>query len=639
MTTRFIRSILLSSIFSLFLFETMASHTAGADITWECLGNNQYAVKVKLYRDCSGINAPGSVNVDITGCATSQINLPLQNQGGTEVSQLCTSMIDSSTCNNGILTGYKRYDYEGIVTLAPCPLWRFSYALNARTWTNNLATQTTMYIDAELNSQLDPCNSSPRFTAQEVPYVCVNQKSAVDYSVEEDECDSLYFSMMSARMAQASNNSYNAPYSPTNPIEAGFNLDPYTGRMTFIPNQVGKFIVVLKCEEFDRATQQLKGYVTKETTFVADICDNNLPSDSSGYITNFQTNGGQLIDLYEFTVCQGADVSFDFCIYDPDLADTVSLTSNVTTALPGATFNYTPGNPACGTITWTATQGTCPTKAFGIAADDNHCALTGLNNFAYFVTVLPTTYAGDDQTICKGDSALLEVFGGSQFNWTAITGDTINVGVNFSCDTCSSAWASPDSTTTYVITTDVVGFCANIDTITITVVDTPQTAVSITGPTTVTALSTETYSVPFEAGITFDWTVSSGTIVSGQGSNTVDVIWDTSGVTQICVTKTVGATNCTSGEFCMDINVVINGVDEYGASNHFTIYPNPTNGVFSVDGTWMTDDVIQVFDLFGREVPSSITHHTSSIELDIRSSSAGVYFVQVGEAVRKLVKQ
>ncbi|MBP9922745.1 MAG: hypothetical protein KBF92_02870, partial [Bacteroidia bacterium] len=42
-----------------------ASHTMGADLTYECLGGNTYKVTVSFYRDCIGIAAPANPLVTI----------------------------------------------------------------------------------------------------------------------------------------------------------------------------------------------------------------------------------------------------------------------------------------------------------------------------------------------------------------------------------------------------------------------------------------------------------------------------------------------------------------------------------------------------------------------------------------------
>src|SRR5688572_17142680 len=46
------------------LQEALASHAAGAQITWRYAGTpNTYIVTVKFYRDCAGITAPAQVTI------------------------------------------------------------------------------------------------------------------------------------------------------------------------------------------------------------------------------------------------------------------------------------------------------------------------------------------------------------------------------------------------------------------------------------------------------------------------------------------------------------------------------------------------------------------------------------------------
>jgi len=55
-----------------------------------------------------------------------------------------------------------------------------------------------------------------------------------------------------------------------------------------------------------------------------------------------------------------------------------------------------------------------------------------------------------------------------------------------------------------------------------------------------------TYTVPPVAGVTYFWTVSSnGTIVSGQGTNSITVQWNTAGPGTVQVTETYTSTGCT----------------------------------------------------------------------------------------------
>lgn len=72
------------------------------------------------------------------------------------------------------------------------------------------------------------------------------------------------------------------------------------------------------------------------------------------------------------------------------------------------------------------------------------------------------------------------------------------------------------------------------------------------------------------------------------------------------------------------------GIVEYSQSG-LIIYPNPTTGKFTVQGTVTT---IQVYDLFGRLLLRSIEP-----EIDMSRVPKGIYFVRVGEVVKKVILQ
>ena len=73
--------------------EAYASHAQSADITYQCLGGNQYQISVSFYRDCSGINAPGSVDVNLYSSSCNQdFNITLNQAAATgkEYSLVCS---------------------------------------------------------------------------------------------------------------------------------------------------------------------------------------------------------------------------------------------------------------------------------------------------------------------------------------------------------------------------------------------------------------------------------------------------------------------------------------------------------------------------------------------------------------------
>ena len=102
-------------IFGLLSNQANATHFAGADFNYTCVGPNTYLITFNLFRDCSGAGAPTSASVTFSSpCgADINVNLTLQNPPiGTEVSQLCAASIGNSTCNGGPLPGMQQYIYS-----------------------------------------------------------------------------------------------------------------------------------------------------------------------------------------------------------------------------------------------------------------------------------------------------------------------------------------------------------------------------------------------------------------------------------------------------------------------------------------------------------------------------------------------
>ena len=100
--------------------EAQASHAMGADLTYECIGPNQYLLTYSFYRDCDGITPSGSytLNYSSASCSrTGTISLTLLAGYPVEVSPLCQSQIINSTCNGGTQPGIQQWIYSGVVTL------------------------------------------------------------------------------------------------------------------------------------------------------------------------------------------------------------------------------------------------------------------------------------------------------------------------------------------------------------------------------------------------------------------------------------------------------------------------------------------------------------------------------------------
>ena len=496
---------LLTRIFLLLIivfagFNARATHIAGGDIQYQCLGNDSFLVTLNLFRYC-GINnaqAPQVGTIDfVSSCGQAfTVDLPLINPGGTEISQLCPTAINNSSCNGGTLPGMQHYIYQGIVTMAPpCNSWTMSWRDCCRNSTNNVNGQPWMYFSAQMNSGTDNCNDSPTFTSQPIPYVCQNQVVNYNFGVIEPNNDSLVYSLVSASTDAGVVVPYNTGggFSSAQPFGTNVNvsLNAATGQLTFTPNATGIFIVVIRVDEYDPITGAHLGYVLRDIQIVVQPCNNVVPVVAAPGMTNISGNVN-IVDSNSVELCVGDSVGFDIIYTDADIlspGDSITLFTNIMQVLGNtATVTITNGNPAIIHVDWIAQPGLGNFLSFNITAIDDACDVPGLLNTSFDITILPSTYAGEDQTICQGtQSATLIATGGSQFVWNVISGDPINVGVNFSCDTCDTVVATPNITTTYEVVSNLSATCSNRDTVTVFVA--PNYEITLPSDTVICAVS------------------------------------------------------------------------------------------------------------------------------------------------------
>ncbi|MGZ4033693.1 MAG: hypothetical protein ACXVP4_02415, partial [Bacteroidia bacterium] len=458
----------------LFTQSAKASHIAGGDLSYVCLGGNQYQLNLNLFVDCLGFDPGVTQTITCTsscgGSVTASVNVT--NPGGTEISQLCPSMIGMSTCSGGTLPGMWVFHFTGTVTLAPpCDTWTMSWTTCCRNAAIlNLVTPSSFgsYIQATLNSATAACNNSPTFTSQPIPYVCSGQLVNYNYGVVEVDGDSLYYSLINAMDAGATPLTYSAGYSAAVPIP-GIVIDPYTGQLTFTPTTLGNFVVVVLVQEYD-SSGNLIGTVMRDIQFIVQSCSNVVPDATAGTITGLTGTAVQS-GPYSLEMCEGSTFAFNAVYTDANAGDILSYISNIMTVLPGAVVTSSGTNPMMLTISWTAPGGSAGTNTnFSVTVNDGACPVMGEQTFVYNINVNPRTLGGGDHIICGTQTATLNATGGNVFTWSVLSGPPMVVGTNFSCNPCTSPVASPSATTTYVVTSDLSGTCVNSDTVTVTVV-------------------------------------------------------------------------------------------------------------------------------------------------------------------------
>jgi gliding motility-associated-like protein len=409
---RFLRPLFLAlSALLLWQGEARATHAMGGELTYECVGNGIYRVRLNFFRDCNGVEAPTNCSngrqfrLRSTTCGAT-LN-PCFNLDGVDlVTPLCFGASDRCTSSSAQY-GIQRYRYSALVNLssyAACGNdwiidWDLCCRNNAITSLNNPGSRN-LYLYARLNQTVTPCNNSPQFLNIPTPFACVGQPVSYNHGFNDADGDSLSFELTPALGSNGTAIPYNAGYSATQPIvtSGGANavqINPVTGTITFTPSIQQFSVVTVKVKEWRNGVQI--GEYIRDVQFVIIACSNSLPTAS----------GANGTSQYTYTVCAGQSFCFTVNSADADAAQTVTMAWN--NGIPGATFTTTAGSRPVGTFCWTPTVADIGQNLFSVNVQDNACPLVGQNNFGFAIQVTPPftpANAGPNQSVC-GTTATL----------------------------------------------------------------------------------------------------------------------------------------------------------------------------------------------------------------------------------------
>jgi hypothetical protein len=151
-----------------------------------------------------------------------------------------------------------------------------------------------------------------------------------------------------------------------------------------------------------------------------------------------------------------------------------------------------------------------------------------------------------------------------------------------------------------------------------------------------TAMANEQYTVNTWPGASYVWTVNGGSILSGDSTETIIVIWNNINTGTVSVVQT-DSTGCVLS----DINVVyVNATDIVENQDSYQMYPNPANQYTSF--VWGNQKLrrYEVSDAMGRRILSQ-SSAADFYQLDVSEWEAGLYFVRITdgetEKVEKLI--
>lgn len=443
---------LIVAVLSMVLFlpnTAQASHALGGDITYECVGPNTYNVILSFYRDCEGITPSTtqilyyeSVSCGLSGQitltqSTGCVNAGTGQGGGTQVqSGLCGSSGVTTSCAGGSFPGVQIYTYCATLTLpAACPDWVISYSECCRNSAiTNLsgASSYDQYIEATINNSTavtaSGCNSSPIFTNEPSGLFCAGFQYCYNHGVVDFDGDSLVFTLITP--LDDSNNPipYASGYSVNQPMlvaPGSFTFDPATGNMCFEPTQQQAAVITVQVDEYRNinGVPTLVGTTMRDVQFQVLASSNCSGGQPSSPAVGSPTGAG-IIDSVSVQMCPGNVVTFDVTSTDPN-GNLLTMTSNVSSAIPGATFTVNPNGTdtfTVGTFTWAPGQGDAGLNFFTVTVTNDACPISSTSTSTIRVFVYEeVTIASSSQAFC-GDSVQLNAIGGSVFTWTPTTG-------------------------------------------------------------------------------------------------------------------------------------------------------------------------------------------------------------------------
>lgn len=471
---RFLFILLIIGVFS--TSDLNASHLLGSEITYTCIGPNQYRVRHTVYRDCAGISAETSQTLRYSSaqCGVNTTITLNRVQAPLDITPLCPSQ--SSLCGGNGPFGIQEVIYEGIINLPPgCGSdWVLSWNLCCRNDAiNNLGSpgNQDMGVTALLDNTIQPvCNNSPVFNNAPAAILCINQPFIYNHGVTDPDGDSLFFSLGNCLQNSGSQVNYTGGYNGVNPLPtvSGVTINPNTGAISFTPNQTFVGVICIKVEEYRNGVKI--GEVNRDMQFRVINCS-NVPPIASGI------NGSPNNDPVNFEIssCTNSQLCFDIDFTD---ANNNNIFVSWNAEIVGATFNVAGNNTTApvATFCWTPSNNDLGLNVFSVNVNDDACPVIGSGTYTFSVNVVPSPNvlnAGADQTICLGESATLTATSNPpalSYTWTPVSSLNTSNG--------ATVVASPLTTTSYEVFAAFPDGCDLTDVVIVEVA--PDPVISIT---------------------------------------------------------------------------------------------------------------------------------------------------------------
>lgn len=299
---------------------------------------------------------------------------------------------------------------------------------------------------------------------------------------------------------------------------------------------------------------------------------------SSSIMVEWTTAGSQTMTVTETNASGNCSATATLTVAVSDLAGTTEITlngaGNLNQACEGYTYTYGTDTPGASgyQYEWTVTGGQfvggntgetatvrwtvvgTQTISVIVTTPGTNCAVMIQENVAVTPTPQPNISGAAVACTNKDHVYMTPAVAGNTYDWTITPANAFSVIAGYpNSNVIEVKWIQPGLHTVTLTETNVAGGCETTVSMDVQVNDVPTPFISSnTGygnpvgrrPGIVCNGSTHTYTTTATPGNTFVWEVTNGTIVTGQNTNTVEVIWGGVGIGTIAVTETVPGSDC-----------------------------------------------------------------------------------------------
>ncbi|MFC2114045.1 T9SS type A sorting domain-containing protein [Bacteroidota bacterium] len=388
-----------------FVLLIFTSHAAtgflGGDLTWYCIGQDSFIVKMVLYRDCNHDPMVSSISIDVK-CKSSGAfiaNLPIIKPAPVDITPTCPFHGAYTRCQNPTSTfpyGIEQYTFMKLLvfdnSLTCCDILLSYKACCRSSAFTNIQDGQPFYLEATLNHCLTIPDNSPTFTNPPVAIICrgldfIFSHGIVDVDLNPNGglLDSLAYEWSAPLMDHNTGITFNSPFTyekplyfkgfPDNslPFPEGFHLDTYTGDISFHPDSLIFSSLAIRIKEFRDG--QLIGEMMRDICIIVMECPIN--------------NNPVLAGPYYKETCAYSTVNFSISSNDYDTQDTLRISWNK--SIPGAIWsdNNKQVKHPTGTLTWTPDSSDISPipHVFIVTVRDDACPVSASSTRAYQILV------------------------------------------------------------------------------------------------------------------------------------------------------------------------------------------------------------------------------------------------------------